>query len=80
MDRSNWPLLLIEGVLVFGGALLFGWWQLRSVARDQQETARRREAEAAQQKEQAEEDLAADGCRASPTGLGTTFTQDDNRA
>lgn len=45
MDRSNWPLLLIEGVLVFGGALLFGWWQLRSVARDQQETARRREAE-----------------------------------
>lgn len=48
MDRSNWPLLLIEGVLVFGGALLFGWWQLRSVARDQQETAKRREAEARQ--------------------------------
>lgn len=45
MDRSNWPLLLIEGVLVFGGALLFGWWQLRSVARDQREAARRREQE-----------------------------------
>lgn len=49
MDRSNWPLLLIEGVLVFGGALLFGWWQLRSVKRDQQEAARRR----AQEQEQA---------------------------
>lgn len=46
MDRSHWPLLLIEGVLVFGGALLFGWWQLRSVARDQRETARQREREA----------------------------------
>jgi hypothetical protein len=46
MDRSNWPLILIEGVLVFGGALLFGWWQLRSVARDQRETQRLREAQA----------------------------------
>ncbi len=25
----------IEGVLVFGGALLFGWWQLRSVVQGQ---------------------------------------------
>ncbi len=46
-DRSNWPLLLIEGVLVFGGALLFGWWQLREVERDRREAARQREAEAA---------------------------------
>jgi len=53
MDRSHWPLLLIEGVLVFGGALLFGWWQLRSVARDQRETARQREREA---RERAQED------------------------
>jgi hypothetical protein len=51
MDRSNWPLLLIEGVLVFGGALLFGWWQLRSVARDQREAARRREQEQASETE-----------------------------
>ena len=29
-----------------GLALLFGWWQLRSVARDARETKRRREAEA----------------------------------
>lgn len=46
MDRSNWPLLLIEGVLVFGGALLFGWWQLREIERDKRELQRKREAEA----------------------------------
>ena len=46
MDRSPWPLILVEGVLIFGGALLFGWWQLRSIARDQREAAKRRDAEA----------------------------------
>ncbi len=51
LDRSNWPLLLIEGVLVFGGALLFGWWQLREIDRDQREARRRREAEAAAKKD-----------------------------
>jgi hypothetical protein len=45
---GNWPLILIEGVLVFGGALLFGWWQLRSVARDQALTRQQREREAAE--------------------------------
>ncbi|TXC66379.1 hypothetical protein FSC37_12540 [Piscinibacter aquaticus] len=49
MDRSNWPLLLIEGVLVFGGALLFGWWQLREIERDKRELQKKREAEAATQ-------------------------------
>lgn len=44
---ENGPLILIEGVLVFGGALLFGWWQLRSVARDQALTRQQREREAA---------------------------------
>ncbi len=42
MDGSNWPIVLIEGVMVLGGALAFGWWQLRSVERDRQETQRRR--------------------------------------
>lgn len=46
MDRSHWPLLLIEGILVFGGAIAFGWWQLRSTARDAEDTRRQREAEA----------------------------------
>jgi hypothetical protein len=45
--ESNWPIVLVEGVLVLGGTLLFGWWQLRSIRRDQEETRRRREAEIA---------------------------------
>lgn len=39
------PVILIELVLVFGGVLAFGWWQLRSVRRDREATARRRELE-----------------------------------
>jgi hypothetical protein len=50
MESSHWPLILIEGVLVFGGALAFGWWQLRSVKRDREESKRRAEqARAAEQ-------------------------------
>ncbi len=41
--ESNWPIVLIEGVLVLGGALLFGWWQLRSVRKDQQKARAERE-------------------------------------
>lgn len=37
------PVILIELVLVFGGVLAFGWWQLRSVRRDRQAAAARRE-------------------------------------
>ncbi|MFM8510409.1 MAG: hypothetical protein ACKOCU_08850, partial [Betaproteobacteria bacterium] len=46
-----WPLILIEGVLVFGGALAFGWWQLRSVKQDRArlQAHRARELEAEQQ-------------------------------
>lgn len=43
MDSSYWPLILIEGVLVFGGALAFGWWQLRSVKRDREKAQAERE-------------------------------------
>jgi hypothetical protein len=45
------PIILIEVVLVFGGVLLFGWWQLRSIKRDQQQAAAQRERE----RERAEE-------------------------
>jgi hypothetical protein len=38
----NTPIILIEVVLVFGGVLLFGWWQLRSIKRDQQKAAEER--------------------------------------
>ena len=39
---SNLPIVLIEGVLIFGGVLAFGWWQLRSLARDRAEALRQR--------------------------------------
>lgn len=40
----NLPIILVELVLVLGGTLAFGWWQLRDVKRAQ---AERRAAEAA---------------------------------
>ena len=44
----HFPIIAIEVVLVFGGVLVFGWWQLRSIKRDQAETAaKEREREAA---------------------------------
>ncbi len=39
---SALPVILIELVLVGGGALAFGWWQLRDVKRAQAETRRRK--------------------------------------
>ena len=39
---ADFPVILIELVLVFGGVLLFGWWQLRDVKRAQREAAFRK--------------------------------------
>ena len=39
------PIVLIEIVLVFGGVLAFGWWQLRSLEKDREATRRQRERE-----------------------------------
>ncbi len=36
------PLILVEVILVFGGALAFGWWQLRSIRKDREKAARER--------------------------------------
>lgn len=55
---DNLPILLIEGVLVLGGALLFGWWQLRDVKRAQRDSAQRR----------------ADAARAEPAGAAKDAT------
>lgn len=43
---SHLPLIVIEIVLVFGGALVFAWWQLRDLRRERRkrEDAKRREA------------------------------------
>jgi predicted negative regulator of RcsB-dependent stress response len=40
--RQNLPVILIEVVLIFGGVLAFGWWQLRSLKKDREQTARER--------------------------------------
>ena len=45
--ENNLPIIVIEVVLTFGGVLLFGWWQLRSIKRDQQAAAAKKLAEAA---------------------------------
>jgi predicted negative regulator of RcsB-dependent stress response len=39
---QNLPVILIEVVLIFGGVLVFGWWQLRDVRKSQQQSARER--------------------------------------
>ena len=44
MASSDWGFFVIELVLVFGGALAFGWWQLRDVARAQREEADKKSA------------------------------------
>jgi hypothetical protein len=51
---SHLPIIVIELVLTFGGVLLFGWWQLRSIKRDQQAAAAKKPAEAATSKHRAE--------------------------
>lgn len=49
MGGTHLPIILIEVVLVFGGVLAFGWWQLRSVKRDRERTRQRAAAERASQ-------------------------------
>ncbi len=65
MGSENLPLILIEVVLVFGGVLLFGWWQLRSVRRDREKAAAERAARQAAAR-QAEPDAATE--RQPPAG------------
>jgi predicted negative regulator of RcsB-dependent stress response len=41
---ENWPIVLIEGIMIFGGALAFGWWQLHEIKRDQRIAAEKKKA------------------------------------
>ncbi len=43
---QNLPVILLEVVLIFGGVLAFGWWQLRDLSKER----RRREAAKLHQK------------------------------
>jgi hypothetical protein len=39
MAYGHWPFILVEVVLVFGGVLAFGWWQLRDLERERRKAA-----------------------------------------
>jgi hypothetical protein len=36
------PVILIEVVLVFGGVLLFAWWQLRDLKKEREKNQKRK--------------------------------------
>lgn len=39
---QNLPVILIEVLLIFGGVLAFGWWQLRDLKKAREQTQRER--------------------------------------
>jgi hypothetical protein len=42
MDNFG-PIILFEGVLVFGGVLLFAWWQLRDLRKEREKDQKKKE-------------------------------------
>ena len=42
------PVILIEVVLVFGGVLLFTWWQLRDLRKEREKDRKKKEQDLAQ--------------------------------
>jgi hypothetical protein len=42
------PIVIVEVVMVFGGVLLFAWWQLRSIRKDRERAAEEQRSNAAQ--------------------------------
>ncbi len=46
--QQNLPIIVIEVVLVFGGVMVFAWWQLRELRKLERERERKK-AEAAGQ-------------------------------
>lgn len=37
------PVILIEVVLIFGGVLLFAWWQLRDLKKEREKDLKKKE-------------------------------------
>ena len=56
---QNLPVILIEVVLIFGGVLAFGWWQLRDLKKEQEKTARERSTREAAEARRKTEDTGA---------------------
>jgi hypothetical protein len=42
MDNFG-SIILLEGVLVFGGVLLFAWWQLRDLRKEREKDRKKKE-------------------------------------
>jgi len=42
MDNFG-PVILIEVVMVFGGVLLFAWWQLRDIRKEREKNRQKKE-------------------------------------
>ena len=45
------PVILIEVVLVFGGVLIFAWWQLRDLRKEREKDQKKKELEKKKDKE-----------------------------
>jgi len=44
MNMNNFgPVILIEVLLVFGGVLLFAWWQLRDLKKEREKAQKKKE-------------------------------------
>jgi hypothetical protein len=51
MDMNNFgPVILIEVVLVFGGVLLFAWWQLRDLRKEREKDRKKKEQDLGQER------------------------------
>jgi len=51
MMENFGPIILIEVVLVFGGVLLFAWWQLRDLKKEREKDQKKKELEKKKDKE-----------------------------
>ena len=51
MMENFGPIILIEVVLVFGGVLLFAWWQLRDLRKEREKDQKKKELEKKKDKE-----------------------------
>lgn len=63
------PLIVVEVVMIFGGALAFGWWQLRDLAREKR--LREQRQVAAARPEEASITLAKTPADAASQGAGS---------
>ena len=63
------PLILVEGVLVFGGVLAFAWWQFRDLRRERERAAAK---QAAAQAEAPASDGGADAAHEGSERFSTT--------